>query len=216
MSFIITIDGPAASGKTTISRKLAEKLNCEWVSTGAFYRGLGYFAFIERVSADDEQALLNLIESGRMQIKKSPEKTKVLINGEDITSEISREEVGDIASRLSRFSQVRKALLQPQREMVSKKGLIAEGRDCGTVVFPEAQLKFYITASSEDRAKRRALEHGSDAEKVLEQQKARDQQDSQRKVAPMEAATDAYIIDTTGFSLEQAVNKIYQICQKSL
>ena len=209
MGKVITIDGPAASGKTTISRELAKRLGWQWVSTGAFYRGLAYVAQLKKVDLKDENALQNLTQSSAWSVEMDPQSTRVMVDGQDVTPEIFQEQVGTIASQISQFPKVRQALLQGQRECQARsQGLIAEGRDCGTVVFPEAEVKIYITASSENRAERRAKEQGLDAQQTEQVQQQRDQQDAQRKVAPLQIPPDAFVLDTTQMPLEEVISRV--------
>ncbi len=217
MGKVITIDGPAASGKTTISRELAKRLGWQWVSTGAFYRGLAYVAQLKNVDLKDENALQTLTRSSSWSVEMDPQSTRVMVDGQDVTPEIFQEQVGTIASQISQFPKVRQALLQGQRECQARsQGLIAEGRDCGTVVFPEAEVKIYITASSENRAERRAKEQGLDAQQTEQVQQQRDQQDAQRKVAPMQVPQDAFVLDTTEMPLEEVLSKVEAYVRQNL
>jgi CMP/dCMP kinase len=210
MGYVITIDGPAASGKSSVSRELSKKLGIPWVSTGAFYRGLAYVAQQMKTDLDHPVALSELCFSKMWKIVLTTEKTQVWFDGQDVTEKISHEDVGNIASRISHFPEVRQSLLDHQRNCaLENKGLIAEGRDCGTVVFPMAEAKIYLTARSEDRASRRAQELGLDKDVLEAQQKQRDIQDSTRKVAPMQIPQDALVVDTSELSLEQVVQKAY-------
>lgn len=217
MGKVITIDGPAASGKTTISRELAKRLGWQWVSTGAFYRGLAYVAQLKKVDMKDENALQNLTQSSAWSVEMDPQSTRVMVDGQDVTPEIFQEQVGTIASQISQFPKVRQALLQGQRECQARsQGLIAEGRDCGTVVFPEAEVKIYITASSENRAERRAKEQGLDAQQTEQVQQQRDQQDAQRKVAPLQIPPDAFVLDTTQMPLEEVISRVEAYVRQNL
>ncbi len=217
MGKVITIDGPAASGKTTISRELAKRLGWQWVSTGAFYRGLAYVAQLKKVDLKDENALQNLTQSSAWSVEMDPQSTRVMVDGQDVTPEIFQEQVGTIASQISQFPKVRQALLQGQRECQARsQGLIAEGRDCGTVVFPEAEVKIYITASSENRAERRAKEQGLDAQLTEQVQQQRDQQDAQRKVAPLQIPPDAFVLDTTQMPLEEVISRVEAYVRQNL
>ena len=217
MGKVITIDGPAASGKTTISRELAKRLGWQWVSTGAFYRGLAYVAQLKKVDLKDENALQNLTQSSSWSVEMDPQSTRVMVDGQDVTPEIFQEQVGTIASQISQFPKVRQALLQGQRECQARsQGLIAEGRDCGTVVFPEAEVKIYITASSENRAERRAKEQGLDAQQTEQVQQQRDQQDAQRKVAPLQIPQDAFVLDTTQMPLEEVISRVEAYVRQNL
>lgn len=214
---IVTIDGPAASGKTSVSRDLASKLTWSWVSTGAFYRGLAYVAKRMGIPLDDENLLSDLCNSDVWSVQMSSDNTRVFFEGEDVSVGIYAEENGTAASQISKFPKVRSALLLAQRRCAdSLVGLVAEGRDCGTVVFPEAQVKIYLVADSEARALRRSQEHGTNFEEIKKAQSLRDLQDSSRKAAPMQAAPDAHIIDTSEMTLSEVVERIYRIVRKEL
>ncbi len=206
---LITIDGPSASGKSSVSRLLAERLNWNWVSTGAFYRGLALIALEKEIASNNETELLALAESNEWSVKMTLSETQVFLNLQDRTSDIFGEKVGAMASAISQISSVRKALLERQRSCyVEAKGLVAEGRDCGTVVFPGAPVKIYLTASPALRAQRRSDEDSHTQEETLEMQKIRDAQDSQRKVAPLKKADGALHIDSTYLSLDEVVDEI--------
>lgn len=211
MGFVITIDGPAASGKSSVSRELARLLSVPWVSTGAFYRGLAYAALQLGLDLKDKEALTDLAMSDHWKVVMTPEKTRVLFENHDVTEFISQEQVGNVASQISHYPEVRSSLLDHQRQCALQAGgLVAEGRDCGTVVFPQAEVKVYLTASSEHRAQRRAQELGLDQRELVVQQKQRDEQDSTRKVAPLQVPPDALVVDTTQLSLSDVVQKIHQ------
>lgn len=208
---LITIDGPAASGKTSVSREVADRLGWSWVSTGAFYRGLALAAWKLKLDLQDELALADLCESKVWSIELSQQKTRVIFEDLDVTDEIAQENVGNMASVLSRFPLVRSRLLMAQRNCrLGRIGLVAEGRDCGTVVFPEAPKKFYLTARSEDRALRRAQELGLSLEDMLQAQKVRDHQDTNRKVAPLAIAENATVIDTSQYNFLEVVDLVMQ------
>ncbi len=210
MGMVVTIDGPAASGKSTVSRELAKRMGWQWVSTGAFYRGLAYVALQMKVDLDDTKGLAGLTtRSDIWSVQMSSDRTRVIFQNQDVTDFISREDVGNFASRISHYPEVRKALLSMQRDCSNGPvGLVAEGRDCGTVVFPDAHAKIYLTASSEHRAARRAAEHGASAQEIIEAQKVRDQQDSTRKAAPLSIPEQALVLDSTELSLTQVVDKV--------
>lgn len=217
MGYVITIDGPAASGKSSVSRGLARLLNIPWVSTGAFYRGLAYVALQQKINLADKTALTELAMSGIWKVEMAQEKTEVWYKGQDVTNFILQEEVGNVASKISHYPEVRSSLLDHQRECALRdRGLVAEGRDCGTVVFPQAEVKVYLTATSENRAHRRAQELGLDEKQLAIQQKQRDAQDTQRKVAPLQIPQDALIIDTTELSLNDVVEKIYNFAKNKI
>lgn len=218
---VVTIDGPAASGKTSVSRELARRLGWSWVSTGAFYRGLAYVAFQEKIDLNNERKLSDLAIDSKWSVKMSQESTQVYWGDEDVTHFIFQEEIGNIASRISAFSAVRKALLIPQRNCLEKaltmsRGLVAEGRDCGTVVFPEAITKIYLTAREENRAERRAKDQGLSVESTAKAQAERDFQDSTRKVAPMSIPENSYLIDTSELNFHQVCDLVEAYARKTL
>lgn len=211
MSFVITIDGPAASGKSSVSRELAKRLHCDWVSTGSFYRGLAYVAQETKANLDNEIEIANLAQSKIWNVKMGAEKTHVLFDGKDVTAEAHQESVGLVASKISQYPAVRKMLLGAQRDCQTPKGLVAEGRDCGSVVFPNAELKIYLDADSESRALRRAQQAGTSAVEIEKQQKVRDNQDLNRTVAPLMAPQGAHIIDTGTMTLTEVVDMICEL-----
>lgn len=217
MGRVVTIDGPAASGKTSVSRELARRMGWHWVSTGAFYRGLAYAAQRLKYNLNDEERLGELSASGAWRVEMAENKTRVYFETEDVTDEIGHEDVGNIASKISHFPGVRKSLLAGQRDCRNRtEGLVAEGRDCGTVVFPDAEVKIYLTARSEDRAERRAKELGLSAEETQQAQTQRDHQDSTRKVAPMQVPQNAFVVDTSNLSLQQVVDAVEEHVRKRL
>lgn len=208
---LITVDGPAASGKSSLSRSLADKLGWEWLSTGIFYRGLAYLALSKK--AENEKAIAMLINKENWSIRLNKEQSSFIYNKEDITPKVYTEEVDAFASKLAKFPLVRKTLLPYQRDYFykNKQGLIAEGRDCGTVVFPAASLKIYLTAEDDIRAIRRAHQRGSlPIDDVITLQKQRDEQDISRENSPLREPIGAFIIDAGKCSFEEMVNKAYQ------
>lgn len=217
MGQVVTIDGPAASGKTSVSRELARRLGWKWVSTGAFYRGLGYVAFRSQADLQNEEALVQLAKSSQWQVQIHDDSTRVMMDGQDVTQDILREEVGEIASKISHFPRVREALITPQRQCAEQtSGLVAEGRDCGTVVFPSAKVKIYLTARQESRAERRAKDFGLSVEETVKSQSQRDQQDSTRKAAPLQIPEGSFVVDTTTLNFQQVVDLVEQHVRKSL
>lgn len=211
---VITIDGPAASGKTSVSRQLARKLAWPWVSTGSFYRGLAYVAYQKGISFDDEAALGALTVSPDWRVELADECTMVFFHEKDVTHDVHNEKVGSLASKISQFPEVRKKLLTAQRDCAVSGSLVAEGRDCGSIVFPNADLKIFLTASQENRAQRRAQEQGLDLKVTQEEQAQRDARDSQRKVAPMQIPQDAQVIDTSELSLEEVTEQVFKMAEE--
>lgn len=209
--FLITVDGPAASGKSSLSRSLADRLGWKWLSTGVFYRGLAYLALLRRVNTEREIA--SLIDKENWSVRLNEEQTGFIYKGEDITPEVYTESVDGLASTLAGFPLVRKVLLPYQRECFqqNKQGLVAEGRDCGTVVFPTASLKIYLTAEDNIRAERRAYQRGSlTVDHVITLQKQRDTQDISRANSPLRQPEGAFIIDAGACSFEEMVEKAYR------
>jgi cytidylate kinase len=208
-TFIVTIDGPAASGKTSVSRELANRLACHWVSTGAFYRGLAWVANEEGIALNNEAELAELASSDRWRVVMDELETRVFFGSRDVSHDVRQESVGGLASQVSQLPLVRKALLRAQRDCARNvSALVAEGRDCGSVVFPDAQLKVYLTARSELRAERRAKEQGSDVAATLSQTKDRDSRDATRTAAPMQIPQGALVLDTSLLSLREVVEQL--------
>jgi CMP/dCMP kinase len=214
---VITIDGPAASGKSSVSRDLASKLGWKWVSTGAFYRGLAWVAAKEGIDFANVPGLVKLCSDPIWQVQLNPENTHVLWRGKDVSSEVFAEATGEKASKISQIQEVRKALLEAQRKCaIGVQGLVAEGRDCGTVVFPNAVLKIFLTANQEVRAARRALEQGLDLDKIQASQTQRDKQDSTRAAAPLQVSKDGVVLDTNHMTLAESVDQILEWAKTAL
>jgi cytidylate kinase len=186
-------------------------MGCNWVSTGAFYRGLAFVAHSLNADLNDEKALAELALSKKWRVEMSAENTRVFLNDKDVTDQILQEHVGAIASQISHFPKVREALLIPQRNCKSKTtALVAEGRDCGTVVFPDADVKIYLTARQENRAERRAKDLGLNVAETAKSQEQRDRQDSSRKAAPLQVPQSAFVVDTTELNFDQVVSMVEQ------
>ena len=214
---VVTIDGPAASGKSSVSRELAKRLNWSWVSTGAFYRGLAFVAAEAQIDLDSEAAVLEIANSANWLVVMAPERTEIHYNGEDVSDRVFSESMGAVASKISQFPKVREALLEPQRQCAERgQSLIAEGRDCGSVVFPQADLKIYLTANERLRAKRRAMQTGEDVKSAQAKTDARDKQDSSRKAAPLAVPADAIVLETSDLDLEQVVDRIQNLISEYL
>jgi len=214
---VVTIDGPAASGKSSVSRELAKRLGWKWVSTGAFYRGLACIAKDMGVAIEDEKTLVRLAESKDWKVVLGVQRTQVFHGQKDMTDQVYTEETGSYASKISHYPQVRKSLLQAQRDcVIGVPGLVAEGRDCGTVVFPTAPVKIFLTARSEDRAVRRAMEEGKSVEETQKAQQIRDKQDSTRKAAPMQIPEGAVVVDTSEMDLNAVVAHVEKLVRERL
>ena len=214
---IITIDGPSGAGKGTVSRILAKQLGFHYLDSGALYRLLGLVAVRHGLEISISADLTKLAENMdvRFQAKDNGQNI-VLLEGEDVTDELRTEETGALASRVAENPKVRSALLLRQQQFAKPPGLVADGRDMGTKVFPEAQLKIFLTASIEERAKRRykqLLERGENVKlRALEEQvRSRDERDMNRKSSPLTVATDAVEVDTSDLTIQEAVDRVQNL-----
>ncbi len=212
---VITIDGFSGCGKGTISQLLAQHLSWHLLDSGALYRVLALIAKQREVDLTDEKALSKLaahLDVEFIAVADEP-LVGVILDGQDVSIAVRTEEIGNVASKIAAFPDVRKALLQRQRDFRQAPGLIADGRDMGTVVFSDAEFKFFLTATCEERAKRRykqLLEKGINVKlaQLFEELAARDARDEQRVVSPLKPARDAVIIDTTELTIEQVIQRI--------
>ncbi len=222
---IITIDGTAGSGKSTVARKIANKLGLIHLNSGALFRAVTYLAMKNNLSLDDEVAITKFAQSlefkfvlraGLGSAPTVPAETIFLVNGKDISAEISAEEVGRLVSKkVSLNPSLRQVLLEVQRKVAQQNSVIVEGRDSGTVVFPDADLKLFLDASLEVRTKRRLAEFQGvtnlSFEELQKQIEKRDLQDSSRSIAPLTKTSDAQLIDTSGLNPDQVVEQILQM-----
>ena len=209
MTAVIAIDGPSASGKGTVAARVAEALGMDYLDSGALYRLTALAAQTQGVAWDDEAAL----EPIAAQLPVAFVAGSVLLNGEDVSETIRQEAIGMGASQVAKWPAVRVALLERQRAFAGERGLVADGRDMGSVVFPDAKLKVFLTASAEERARRRALQLNIDLnsaayQAIVDDIKQRDLNDTQRAVAPLKQLPDAHLLDTTELSIENAVKKV--------
>lgn len=217
---VIAVDGPAGAGKSTVSRMLAEKLSFAYLDTGALYRALAYRAIEEGLSLDDEQGLAALCGRTVIHLINAGNGFGVFANGQDVTEKVRSEPIGLMASRLSALPMARSALLELQRAAARHGSIVAEGRDMGTVVFPEADYKFFLTATTMERAKRRYEElinrgEPADLDSISEGMKKRDNQDRQREIAPLVAAADAIVIDSTSMTVVEVVDRMLSVIRKT-
>jgi cytidylate kinase len=201
---VIAIDGPAGAGKSSVARAVASRLGFTFLDSGAMYRCVALAALEAGIGLDDGEALLRLAEGLEIGF----DGDRVLLGGRDVSAAIRTPEVTAAASRVSVHPGVRAAMVARQRALTEAGRWVAEGRDIGTVVSPEAPLKVFLTASDEERARRRAAQTGEEVEAVLEAQRGRDARDTEREHGALRAAADAVVLDTSGLSLDQVVDRV--------
>ena len=217
---VVTIDGPSGSGKGAVAAILAKQLGFSLLDSGALYRVLGIATLKANLELENHIAIRDLAHNMRVEFGLSGADS-VELNGEDISLEIRTDIGSDQASKIGAIPAAREALFQRQLDFRQAPGLVADGRDMGTVVFPDAQLKIYLTASPEERAQRRYKQLigkgiGAILFDLLRELKARDQRDSEREISPLKPAKDAFVIDTTSLSLEQVVEKVAKLAARAL
>ena len=216
MSMNIAIDGPAGAGKSTIAKRLAKKLGFIYVDTGAMYRAMAYYFLQHNIDAKDENAIAAACPDVDVTITYENGEQQVLLNGENVNGVIRNEEVGNMASSTSVYPVVRKKLVELQRQLAKSADVIMDGRDIGTCVLPDAQVKIYLTASSATRAKRRydeLTEKGVSCE-LAEIEKDiidRDYRDMHRETSPLRQAEDAVLVDSSEMNIDEVVDAIYQV-----
>lgn len=216
----IAIDGPASSGKSTIAKILADDYQLVYVDTGAMYRTLAYLALKNDIPVDDEAALIKLLDNVAITFERKENGQLVYADEENVTEAIRQHDVTNNVSVVSSFSKVREELVYRQQKMAKNTGVVMDGRDIGTVVLPEADVKVFLIASVEERAERRYLENKekgieSDFERLKQEIIARDEFDSNRKVSPLKQAEDAIRLDTTSLLISEVVEKCKEIIEKS-
>ena len=221
MSFNIAIDGPAGAGKSTIARSAARKLGFLYVDTGAMFRAIALYLLRNEVNIQDTGSLLKSLEEINIRIVYSDGEQQIILNDENVTAYLRDEKVGNMASLSSAHPEVRAKLLQLQRNLANENDVIMDGRDIGTVVLPNADVKIYLTASVEERAKRRYLEliekgQEADLERIKEDIRTRDYQDMNRSTAPLRQAEDAVVIDSSTMTIDEVMEKIIDAFQESL
>ena len=219
---VLTIDGPSGSGKGTISRKVADALGWHMLDSGALYRAVGFAAGMEGLDLSDADAVTRCAETTKISFRdpRDGSETRVIVNGLDATDELRTETCGAAASAIAAIASVRAALLDKQRSFRKGPGLVADGRDMGTVIFPDAAYKVFLTASAEERAKRRYKQLkekglGVTLAALLREIQVRDVRDAARLVAPLKPAPDAVLIDSTGMSIDSVVAVVLDLVRKS-
>ena len=217
MSFVVAIDGPAGSGKGTITKLVGEKLNLINIDTGATFRCVALNMLQENIKIDEEEKIKEMLNRINIEMKENGD---IFLNGNEVTKRIRDNDVNDFVSPISTVPIIREKLLDVQRKIAKGKDVIMEGRDIGTVVFPNADVKIYLDASVEERAKRRIIQNQekgieSSYEDVLKNIIDRDKRDASREVAPLKQAEDAIYVDTTNMTIPEVVDKIVNLCTKS-
>ena len=218
MSYQIAIDGPAGAGKSTIAKKVAKTKGFIYVDTGAMYRAMAYYLLTEKVNPENAKEIEDKCQGADITIQYVGGEQVVLLNGANVNGVLRTEEVGNMASTTSKNPKVRERLTQLQKELAAKNDVVMDGRDIGTCVLPNADVKIYLTASSAVRAKRRfdeltAKGESCDIKKIEEDIVKRDQQDMSREIAPLKQAEDAHFVDSSYMTIEEVVQKILSLCK---
>lgn len=221
MSINIAIDGPAGAGKSTIAKKLAEKLNFIYVDTGAMYRAMAYYFLSQGITDDDEKAIAAACHEVEVTIAYHNGEQQVILNGTNVSQAIRAEKVGNMASATSIYPAVRTKLVELQRQLAAKADVIMDGRDIGTCVLPDAQLKIYLTASTTTRAKRRYDELTAkgiqcDLTEIEKDIIERDYRDSHREISPLVQAGDAVLVDSSSLTIDEVVETILDLAKPFL
>ncbi|MBD5547284.1 MAG: (d)CMP kinase [Lachnospiraceae bacterium] len=218
MSYQIAIDGPAGAGKSTIAKKIAKEKAFIYVDTGAMYRAMAYYLFSQRINPEDDALVGEKCQEADITIQYEGGEQVVLLNGENVNAHLRTEEVGNMASFTSKNPKVRERLTALQKNLASKNNVVMDGRDIGTCVLPGADVKVYLTASAQVRAKRRfdelsAKGEACDLQKIEEDIIKRDEQDMNREIAPLKQASDAVLIDSSYMTIEEVVKEILALCR---
>ncbi|HEY3306021.1 MAG TPA: (d)CMP kinase [Candidatus Binatia bacterium] len=218
---IVAIDGPAGAGKSTVAKRLAKELGYTYMDTGAMYRAFAWKVRQGGIDLEDEEKLREVLGQTNVELSEREGNLKVLLDGRDVTTEIRTPELSQWASKISALRPVRERMVELQRAMGARGGVVAEGRDIGTVVFPQAEVKIFLTAGPEERAKRRFAELKEQGKRVsldetLEEMVERDRRDQERALAPLRRAEDAVAIDSTGRTVDQIMERIMQEIKKKM
>ena len=217
---VIALDGPGGSGKGTVAREVARRLGWNFLDSGALYRILAHTATERGINPDDVKALVDCANRMHLEFHDAGDDAAFIVDGEDVTDRIRTEECGELASRIAPIAEVRRALLERQRMQRQPPGLVADGRDMGTVVFPDAGVKIFLTASAEERAQRRCKQLNTKGvtatlPALLREIRERDERDASRRVAPLKPAPDATILDTTDLTIEEVVERVLALAQEA-
>jgi len=217
-NLIIAIDGPSGAGKSTLGRLLARELDLLYIDTGSMYRAVAVAVIDRKVNAEDDSAVGAVAEQIKIDLAGDPDELTITLDGQDITDRIRSEEVTEMSSLVSTIPAVRRAMVERQRE-IGKRGAVLNGRDIGTVVFPDAHIKFFLTALPQERAERRFNEERAqdpkvDFEETFSDMVERDKRDSTRKDSPLKAADDAIMVDSTGLSINEVFEKMMEVIKQ--
>jgi len=221
---IVAIDGPASSGKSTTAKQLAKKLNCIYVDSGAMYRAVALFLMQNKIDFNEKKLLRKALSEINIEIIPSKLKYEntIILNGEDVTKKIREPEITSYSSTIATNGLIRKRMVELQRRMAETQSIVMDGRDIGTIVFPNADFKFFLIASIEERAKRRWLENQDKGlssktfDEIKEELAFRDKTDTTREISPLKKAEDAIEIDTTNLNIQQQVEEIYGIIKNEI
>jgi len=220
MGYSIAIDGPAGAGKSTIAKKVAAKKGCCYVDTGAIYRAMAYFLLENGVKGEETDRIAKKCQEANIRVAYEAGEQQVFLNGENVSEEIRKEEVGNMASAGAKNRKVREKLVELQRELASKADVVMDGRDIGTCVLPNANVKIYLTASVHTRAVRRYQEYLAKGEKITLEEvekdiENRDYQDMNRAISPLKQAEDAVFLDSSDMGIEEVLETMISIYEKS-
>ena len=217
----IAIDGPAGAGKSTIAKKVAKELSFIYVDTGAMYRAMAYYLLSQGIKGDEQEAIAEKCQGADISIEYKDGEQIVILNGENVNGVIRTEEVGNMASVSSANPKVREHLLKLQRTLAASNDVVMDGRDIGTTILPDAEVKIYLTASPETRAKRRALEYeqkgiACDINQICQDIVARDLRDMNREISPLKQAEDAVLEDSSEMGIDEVVNAILHVYRQKV
>ena len=221
MAYSVAIDGPAGAGKSTIAKLISREMGYIYVDTGAMYRAMAVYFSKNKVNPEDESAINEAVKNVDIKIEYQNGEQQVILNGENVTGLLRREETGNMASKTSKYKEVRSKLVELQRELAKTTDVVMDGRDIGTTVLPDAFVKIYLTASSDARAKRRydelvAKGEQCDLSAIKEDIEKRDYQDMHREISPLKQAEDAVLLDTSDMNIEQVVAAMRDIIDNAV